>query len=379
MTQIAVQPSFSSGEWAPNLYSRVDLQKYHSAAALLQNWFVDYRSGVSTRPGSSYVIQAYKSATPVRIIPFQAASNVGYAVEIGNGYMRFHYHGAPVLEATKAITGATKANPCVLTVTANGYSVGDWVYVSGVGGMTQLNKRFFKVIAVAANTVTLGYLNTGNIDSTAYTTYTSGGTIARVYTIASPYTSSDNLELIKFAQSTNQMVLCHPNYSPYVLTLISANNWTMAVAAFGATVAAPAAPTITTTLGASNWYYSYGVTAIDANGQESPMSTPTSLPNRNDIRTSSAGTNTVSWTAVPGAVAYNVYEAYLNNNAAVPTGVQYGFIGTTQGTSITDSNIAQNFSLTPPIARNPFTGYAIGSVTMTTKGQYATGLSLIHI
>jgi len=170
MTEVVIQPSFLAGEWAPNLYFRVDIQKYKSAAALLQNWFVDYRNGASTRPGTSYVIQAYKSANPVRIITFQAAFNVGYAVEIGNGYMRFHYHGAPVLENSFAITGATRANPCVLTIAGNNFAVGDWIYVANVVGMTQINKRFFQVLAVAGASVAIGYTANGaNIDSSAFT------------------------------------------------------------------------------------------------------------------------------------------------------------------------------------------------------------------
>ena len=372
MTEIAVQPSFSGGEWSPNLYARVDLAKYHSAVALATNFFVDYRGGISTRPGTAYVVQAYKSSTPVRIIPFQASFNVGYAVEIGNGYMRFHYHGAPVLEPAKAITAATRANPCVVTSNAHGYAVGDWVYITGVVGMTQLNNRFFRISAVTANTFTLGYLPTGNIDSTAYTAYSSVGTVARIYTIASPYTSADNLRLIKFAQNVNQMILCHPNYGVYTLTLITANNWTLAPAVFGSTIAPPAAPTITTNLGAGSFYYAYVVTTIDSTGQESSASPPGTLASKTDMRTVPA-TNTITWTAVPGAVAYNVYEAALVNGAAVITGAPFGFIGTTTANSFTDSNIAENFTLTPPVTQNPFTGYAVASVTPGLVGEYNGG------
>ena len=45
MAQTHIQTSFASGEFAPKLRSRVDVQKYHNAAALLRNFFVDYSGG----------------------------------------------------------------------------------------------------------------------------------------------------------------------------------------------------------------------------------------------------------------------------------------------------------------------------------------------
>ena len=374
MTDTAIQASWNSGEWSPSLYARVDLQKYRSGAALLSNFFVDYRGGASTRPGSSYVLQAYGSAYPVRLIPFQAAFNSGYIVEVGNGYMRFHYHGQPVVEASFNVSGATQANPCVITVVGNNYSAGDWIYLSNLGGITQLNSRYFQVLAVNGSSVTIGYLNGGNIDSTTFSAYTSGGTAARVYTISSPYTAVDNLRQLKFAQSIGQMILAHPNHTPYVLTLISANNWTLTSATFGATVAAPTSVNVTTTGGAgTTWYYSYVVTAVDANGQESAPSSAGTLSSSSNIRTASAMTNTISWSAVPGAVGYNVYEAELSNSNAVVSGANYGYIGNCTGTSFQDTNIAQNFSYSPPVAKNPFIGQAIASIAVGTHGTYATG------
>lgn len=370
MSEIVAQASFNSGEWSPNLYARVDLQKYKSGAALLENFFVDYRGGASSRPGSKYIIQAYDSANQVRLIRFQASFTVGYILEFGNGYIRFIYNGTPVTETGINITGATQANPCVVSV-VNSYSVGDWVYITNVVGMTQLNGRYFRVGAASAGTISLQDLNGVDINSTTYTAYSSGGTVARIYKISSPYTMDDDLRQIKFAQSTSQMILCHPNHPPYVLTLISATNWTMSPVAIGATISAPAAPTITTTLGAGNVNYAYVVTAIDGNGQESSPSTPGTLASILDIRTN-AGTNTITWTAVAGAVAYNVYEAVLSYGAAVPSGAQYGFIGTTRGLSLKDTNIGPDFSQTPPISQQPFTGYSVTSVTVTAPGTYTT-------
>lgn len=86
---------------------------------------------------------------------------------------------APVaLPTTGSITGATQANPCVLTVTAHPFANGDQVKVSGVVGMTQLNGNVYTVAGATTNTFQL----TG-INSTGYTAYVSGGTVKLVRTI----------------------------------------------------------------------------------------------------------------------------------------------------------------------------------------------------
>src|SRR5882757_3801341 len=94
----AIQASFNSGEWSPKLFARVDMQKYRSGAALLENFFVDYRGGASSRPGTKYILQCFNSNQPVRLIPFQASFAVGYVLEFGHGYVRFFFNSTPVLE-----------------------------------------------------------------------------------------------------------------------------------------------------------------------------------------------------------------------------------------------------------------------------------------
>lgn len=86
------------------------------------------------------------------------------------------------LSATGSITGATQANPCVITSTAHGLSNGDKVYISGVGGMTQLNGNVCTVAGAAANTFQLSGVN-----SSAYGAYTSGGTWSKVMTVYCGY------------------------------------------------------------------------------------------------------------------------------------------------------------------------------------------------
>lgn len=371
MSDIAVQATFNAGEWAPSLNARVDLAKYKAGAALIENWFVDYRGGVSTRTGTKYVIQALNSAAAVRLIPFQASFNVGYILEFGDQYIRFIFNGSPVLEDSFPIAGATNADPCVLTVTGNNYNIGDWIFVADVGGMIELNGRYFSVLGVSGDSITLGDLIGNNIDSTGYGVYTSGGTAARVYVLQSPYAAAD-LALVKFAQSTNQMILCHPAYQTQVLILNSATNWTIAPIQIGATIPPPTGVSASTTLASGhNTTYSYVVTSIDANGQESEPSTPAGISNVQDIRTTS-GSNEITWDAVPGAVAYNVYESEVSYFGVLPSGVSYGFIGATRSNSFIDSNIGPDFSQGPPVAGNPFIGGSIQVINVTAQGTYTS-------
>jgi hypothetical protein len=372
VAQPYIQTSFNSGEWAPHLWARTDLEKYRNGAALLRNFFVDYRGGASTRGGTKYILRAYKDSTAVRLIPFQAAISVGFTLEFGEQYIRFHRNGAPVLEAGLTITGITQANPCVVSV-ANTYTTGsvDWVYITGVVGMTQLNGKYYKVSARTAGTVTLADLFGNAVDSSAYGAWSSGGTTQRVYTIASPYAAAD-LALLKFVQNIDVLILTHPDYVPYSLTFTTATSWALAVITFGSTATAPNNVVATTTLAGGSVHYSYVVTSIDGNGQESAISTGAALDNKQDLRTV-AGTNTISWDPVAGAASYNVYKSDVSYAAVVPTGSSYGYIGNTEATSFPDSNTTADFSQPPPTANNPFaTGSKVTAVTITTPGSYTT-------
>ena len=375
MGQPVIQTSFNTGEWTPALFARVDLAKYHSGAALLRNFFVDHRGGAASRPGTRYILQT-KSTSTVRLIPFQASFIVSYILEFGDGYVRFFNNGAPVLENAIAITGATKANPCVLSV-INTYAVGDWIYVLGNGGMTQINGNYYIISARTATTITIADLNGVPVDSTSFGTWTSGGQVRRVYTVTSPYTASE-LSRLKFAQNVNTLVICHPNHPPYQLVLTTATSWALSAINFGSTILAPAGISMATTLAAGSVNYAYVVTSIDSSGQESAPSAYGTLSSIQDIR-SVLGTNTVSWLSAVGAVSYNVYRAVPSYAGAVPGGSAFGFIGNVTGLSLIDSNIVPDFSQGPPIVQNPFSGTGVASVTMTNVGTYQNGQQISFV
>ncbi|MGH8598115.1 MAG: DUF2460 domain-containing protein, partial [Gammaproteobacteria bacterium] len=68
------------------------------------------------------------------------------------------------------ISGITKANPGVVTATGHTFTNGQQIFISGVGGMTQVNNLLFTIGGVAANVFNIG------VNTTSYGTYTSGGT-----------------------------------------------------------------------------------------------------------------------------------------------------------------------------------------------------------
>lgn len=366
-----MQFSFNSGEWAPALNARVDIAKYHNGAALLRNFFVDYRGGATTRPGTKYILQTRLTST-VRLIPFQASFTISYVLEFGQGYIRFFQNGAPVLETATTISAAN-IGTSTLTDTAHGYSNGDWVKIAGIVGTlgALLNGNYYIIAGATTNTYTLTDLN-GNAISFAGLAYTSGGSAQRVYTLLnSPYQANE-LAQIKFAQNTNTLILCHPNYPPYVLTLNSAANWSIAAITFGSTIAAPTSPTVASTFATGTaYYYAYVITAVDGNGQESAPSAYATFASASDLR-ATAGTNTVSWTAVAGAISYNVYKAEIavGNQGPVPAGQAFGFIANVTTIRAIDSNIAPDFSQGPPVPLNPFFGSGVQTVNVTNPGAY---------
>ena len=87
-----------------------------------------------------------------------------------------------VIRSQAVITGASKANPCVITAVAHGFVQGDIVYLAGLGGMIEINNRVFTVGTTTTDTFQLSGEN-----SSGHTTYTSGGAAFRRLGSASGY------------------------------------------------------------------------------------------------------------------------------------------------------------------------------------------------
>ena len=142
--------------------------------------------GVATRPGLQFIGQVKDSTKTVRLIPFAFNTEQTYILEFGDYYMRVFKDGGQVLESAsvKNISAITQANPAVITTSAtHGLTTGDSVYLQSIGGMTELNNRTFQVTVLTTTTFSIKELEhstTANINSTNFTTYTSGGTVSKV-------------------------------------------------------------------------------------------------------------------------------------------------------------------------------------------------------
>jgi hypothetical protein len=342
-----IQPAFAAGELAPGLHARVDLAKYHTGAKLLRNFFVQPSGGVSNRPGTMFVGRAKDSAHPVRLIPFEFSTVQTYMLEFGHQYMRVIKDGGYVLEPAVSVLAVTNGNPCRITVSGTPFNTGDWVTFFNVGGMPQINAvKAFIVTGAISGSFTLSDLDGNPVDSSTWGSFTSGGTVARIFTLTTPYAGSD-LAALKFTQSADVMTLCHTGYAPYDLSRTQHWVWSLNAVTFQAKISAPTGVSLAaagSNSTAPRAYY-YAVTAVTDSPYEESVPSSVASISHYALDQNAYVVITISWSAVAGASRYKIYKS---------AGGSYGYIGSTTGASFVDTNIEADFSQGPPSHNNPF-------------------------
>jgi hypothetical protein len=338
------QRSFGGGIIAPEMLGRIDLNHYQTGLAESLNGYPLPHGPWVNRPGFQFVKECKNGgSTAVRTIPFIFNTDQAYALEVGNLYIRIHTEASTVLESTSTISGATRANPCVVTDTGHGYSNGDEVYISSIVGMTELNGRYFKVANKNTNDYELTDLQDNNINSSAYTAYSSAGTSAKVYEVVTPFATADLFD-INFTQSADVMTLVHPNHAPRELRRSGAASWALATITFAPTIGAPAGVSVSASPSSGSLVYKYVVTALSETLEESVASSEVTASSQ-DLSIA-ANKNTVTWSAVTDATRYNIYK---DDNGV------HGFIGQTPDTTFVDDNIEADVLVSPPENLTPFT------------------------
>jgi hypothetical protein len=293
-----IMNSLVAGEVSPDIYGRTDLAKYHQGCMTMKNWFVNYRGGASTRAGTQYMGQP-GSTGYTRLWPFKFSAAIGqtYMLVFSNLKLRF---------------------------------------IKNPGGPSYPNSS------------NAGFILSGGVP----------------YEISTPYAEAD-LPFLKFSQVADNLTITRRGYARRTLSRIADTNWTLT------SITAPSfsAPIISAidisalpsgSTDPQKTRYMYVVTAVDANGNESPPSAPFISAAGIDIG-ATQGTVTVFFGQIGGASYYKVYKALPSPGDKVPNyAQQFGFAGYTYGTSFLDSNIVADFAKAPPSRNDPF---AVGQVT----------------
>lgn len=179
--------------------------------------------------------------------------------------------------------------------------------------------------------------------------HTNGGTLlsgGSPYEVSTPYLEADLFDL-HYVQSADVLTIVHPNYAPRELRRLGPTNWTLTSVSFVSTLAAPTGVSATAAGGSGTLQtYKYKVTAIGEDGLDESLASAEASCSNNLLTTGAK--NTIAWSAVTGAVRYNIYK---QSNGAL-----FGYIGQSDGTTFIDDNITADIGSTPPQQNNPFSG-----------------------
>jgi len=351
---VIVLPSFSKGEIGPSLHARVDTSMYRTGLAKARNCIIHPYGGISNRPGSVCIgpVKDHTVST-TRLFRFHLGDTDQYVLEFGNLYMRVIRNDSHVTETATTVTAATQANPVVITATSHGLSNGDEVVLNSIGGMVEISGGRYIIANKTTDTFVLTNQTTSNnVDGSAFTAFSASGsdTVAEIFELITPYAAAD-LSTLKMVQSGNVITITHPSYAPRDLTRTDHNVWSLTTLVYAPALDAPTNLTASASTNTNfqvfetrNQTVRYEVTSIQDTDQffEESLAIRVTLTDSSD-----PPLNTLTWTAESDAQRYAIYR---QDNGL------FGLIGETEETTFIDDNFAADLTISPPRARNPFTG-----------------------
>lgn len=306
-----VQRAFVGGELSPALHARADQTKYVLGLQLCRNLIVQRHGGVQKRSGTRFVAAA-KTVNDTRLLPFIfEAADQTYVIEVGGGYFRWFWHGAPVV-----VSGVAAWSNAV------NYVVGDLVVQGGV--------NYYCILA---------HINQVPPNATYW--YPLTGTI---YEVPNAYAAND-LSRLQWSQSADILTIVHPSYAPIELQRLGHTTWRVVTYTTAPSISAPTG--LAGTAGAAGTLNPrYVVTAFKASTfEESYPSASYTIVNA--APPTEALPNQLTWNAVSGAAEYGVYCDRVGNGV-------YGFIGAAANNAFFDPNYTPDFTVTPPLMRTLF-------------------------
>lgn len=361
MSNELIKYAFVAGEISKTLFGRTDLTKYDFGVALARNWFVDYRGGLSTRPGFEFGDFIKHEDKPTKFVPFQFSPDLTNTYELlfGHHYVRFIQDNAYVLEdevEIEAIAGD------IFTIVGHDFATGDWVKIFDLPSLT-----FFTYSVEVLTPDTFNLVSVFDDTTLNYTEpYSGGAFVSRVYEVETPY-SGDDLEGLHAYQIRDLLRLCHLDYPISNLIRQDHTDWFIEEETIGGLVGAPGGLEASAS-GSGSSEIVWSVTAVFEDGTESEMAPPKRLSGIVNYSVE-RGSVTYKWDSIPNAIYYNIYRSHISSYSGTPkmtAAAQLGYIGKSKGLSFTDANIVPDFTKSPPNRYNPFAPGRIKQVIVET-------------
>lgn len=194
-----IKPTFAGGEYAPSMYSRVDVARYSSGAKTLLNFIVHPYGGASNRPGWHFVAKAKFASRKFRLHDFQFSSTQTYTIEFGHLYARFFTNGSQIIVPSADAW-----------LTSTSYVIGNYVTHSGI----------------------IYYCTANHTSGTFATDLSNGDWVAQnVFEIPTPYQEAD-LPGLDFTQSADVLFIFTQKYQTRQLNRFGTTNWTLTLYQF---------------------------------------------------------------------------------------------------------------------------------------------------
>jgi hypothetical protein len=353
MVSRVFQPNFSGGILGEGMYARTDTSKYASGVKDAVNMVIRTQGGMVNRAGFRIASGFDTSgATSVQwLIPFTLTNQSTAFLELSDNIARVIFEGKYVINSAfvaKTVTAVDYANPARLQMLSGAdaatYAVGELVYLNDPAGDLAIGEQVLKVSAISGALITFQTYDGLTLNmtggSTLWGTLGAGATLRKVYSFVHPYDEAD-VAFVRYAQDNLDMYLAHREYAPQKLTFTALDSWAIAPHSFTPATPLPASLTVTPVPAAAQ-ALSYAVAALATDTLEEGLPRIAGIANGS---LSTGGRTTLTWPAVAGAVLYNVYRQ-------TPSG--YGYIGTTDALTFSDTNITPDQSIRPKAARNPF-------------------------
>jgi len=162
--------SFAGGEIGPDMYGRIDADRYQTGAARVRNMVSKPQGPVQSRPGLQFVQEVKDSTKKVSLRTFKYSDSQAYALEIGAGYIRIYQNGSvltnvgqsypsyiPSVNLSSVVTGTS----VVTLASTHAFSTGDPIrFTEATPGTNVLPKplrvgQTYYVRVVTSNSISL--------------------------------------------------------------------------------------------------------------------------------------------------------------------------------------------------------------------------------